>query len=237
LPNISKKESFPGAVRSGKVERQTEDWKKMVDPFAHTQNPYASPGGPVEPSAPAAASRNTPNMPLVEPLFLSGQLTLEDYYCGIHLGRRGLRQISAFVLIGVPLLALVWLMLPAIARGNFNFAAFDSLFVIVAIAAVYLVGLRWILRSRLRRIQATGKGAFAFTESTMYEDHYEVRQESIVSQIKWSLFNKYRYCDRLVVLFYEGSPFQFGIIPRSKFRSDHDWQCFIGLLDRKMPRC
>jgi hypothetical protein len=71
----------------------------------------------------------------------------------------------------------------------------------------------------------------------MYEDHYEVRQELMVSQIKWSVFNKFRYCDRLVVLFYDGNPFQFGIIPRSKFRSDHDWQCFIGLLDRKVPRC
>lgn len=144
---------------------------------------------------------------------------------------------SAFVLIGVPLLVLVWLMLPAIAQGNFNFASFESMFVILAIAVVYFIVLRWVVRSRVRRIQATGKGAFAYTESTMYEDHYEVRQELIVSQIKWSVFSKFRYGGRLAVLFYDASPFHFGIIPRSKFRSDHDWQCFLGLLDRKMPRC
>jgi hypothetical protein len=209
----------------------------MTDPFADAQNPYVSPRRSVEASASAATSRNTPNMPLVEPIYLSGQLSLEDHDYGVRLGRRGLRRMSAFALIGVPILVLVWLLLPAIARGNVNVAAFDSMFVILAIAVAYFFGLRLILRSRLRRIQAAGIGAFAYTESTMYEDHYEVRQELMVSQIKWSVFNKFRYCDRLVVLFYDGNPFQFGIIPRSKFRSDHDWQCFIGLLDRKVPRC
>jgi hypothetical protein len=208
----------------------------MVDPFANSQNPYASPGRSIEPAAAAAPSRNTPNMPLVEPIYLSGQLSLEEYHRGVRLGRRGFRRISAFVFIGAPLV-LVWLILPAIVQGNFNFAPFDAILVMYTIGVVLVVGLWFSFRRQVRRIRAAGKGAFAYTESTMYEDHYEVRQESIVSQIKWSLFNKFRYCDRLVVLFYDASPFQFGIIPRSKFRSDHDWQCFIGLLDRKMPRC
>jgi hypothetical protein len=38
-------------------------------------------------------------------------------------------------------------------------------------------------------------------------------------------------------VFFQNQPQRFHIFSRSGFQTQHDWECFIGLLDRKLPRC
>jgi hypothetical protein len=209
----------------------------MDDPSQNSQNPYASPPIQAETVNPSSsASRNKPNEPLVEPIRTSGALSLTDYYYGVRLGRRRLRRFALLIFFVAPLLYLFWALNP-------NFA-FDKLGMVILIylSAISFGGcgiiiIQWLRNGQIRKIHAAGKGVFAHTESVMYEDYYETRQEVMVAKVMWSMFCKFRYSDRLVVMYYDGNPFVFGIIPRSKFQNRHDWECFIGLLDRKMPRC
>jgi len=201
----------------------------------NSQNPYASPAIPREPERPPLSpSANKPNEPLVEPIHASGAISLADFYYAVRLRRHWLARFRPFLLV-VPLLVVgwVWAMMNA---GN----APDALLFLWALpffAILAVLLLRRLPNWRLRKMAIAGKGIFAHTESDIYEDYCEIRQESATAKIMWSMYCKFRYSDRLVLLFYDGIPHQFGIIPRSKFRSQHDWECFIGLLDRKMPRC
>jgi hypothetical protein len=201
------------------------------------ENPYASLMIPVEDRQSAASpSPNKPNEPLVEPIRTSGALSLADYYYGVRLGRRRLRRFALLIFFVAPLLYLFWALNPRITFDNLGMVILIYL-IAISLGGIGILIIQWLRNGRVRKIYAAGKGVFAHTESVMYENHYETRQEVMVAKVMWSMFCKFRYSDRLVVMYYDGNPFVFGIIPRSKFQTQHDWECFIGLLDRKMPRC
>jgi hypothetical protein len=208
----------------------------MDDPSQNSQNPYASPpilAEVVNPSC--SASRNKPNEPLVEPIRTSGALSLQDYFRGARLGRRRVHRF--LILFCLVVLLFFWgISYRDILAGKLGAIIALSVVIPGIWLGTFFIA-QWFVNLRVRKAHAAGKGVFAQIEGVMYEDYYETRQEMMVAKVMWSMFCKFRYSDRLVVMYYDGNPFVFGIIPRSKFQNQHDWECFIGLLDRKMPRC
>lgn len=207
-----------------------------MDPSSpDSQNPYASPAAAAD-AEPASVSRNKPNEPLVEPIRTSGALSLADYHYGVRLGKRWLRRLDWAVFLLMPLGVVIWGFSGELKQGHLG-TAVALYFILLFLIWLLETTLHWLRNWRVRKIQAAGKGIFAHVEAAMYEDHYEVLQEQMAAKVMWSMFRKFRHSDRAVVLYYDANPFQFAILPRSKFKTQHDWECFIGLLDRKMPRC
>jgi hypothetical protein len=152
------------------------------------------------------------------------------------LGRRKLRRFALLIFFVAPLLYLFWALNPNFAFDKLGMVILIYL-IAISLGGIGILIIQWLRNGRVRKIHAAGKGVFAHIEGVMYEDYYETRQEMMVAKVMWSMFCKFRYSDRLVVMYYDGNPLVFGIIPRSKYQNQHDWECFIGLLDRKMPRC
>jgi hypothetical protein len=205
-----------------------------MDHSSESANPYASPAIPSEKQQPAS-SANSPDRPLVEPIRTSGALSLQDYFYGLRLARQRYWRLVFFFFLLLGLLFIHYTLFKSITLENYQVWIF--FYVMLALmVGIFPIIVGWFSNWRVRERKKAGKGVFAAVESILYEDHYEVHQESMDARINWSMFCKFRYSDRLVVLFFDGNPRQFGIIPRSKFQSQHDWECFIGLLDRKMKR-
>jgi hypothetical protein len=163
-----------------------------------SQNPYASPGIPTESQTSSATSPNKPNEPLVQPIRISGSLTLNDYYYGIRLGRRRQLWLIVVLLVIGLLMFLVAAFLPDIMNGNLGVVTVVSAFTVFSSLMLVII-LRWLINRRVSIIHAAAKGVFAYTESVMYEDHYEVRQEVMTATVNWSIFCKFRPSARLVV--------------------------------------
>jgi hypothetical protein len=201
-----------------------------------SQNPYASPAIPKESERPSLPpSANKPNEPLAQPIRISGALTMEDYFRGGRLGKRWQKRF--FISVCIIGLLVVWgIDYEEFLQGNYLTIAVITT-ILLAIWTLFYIGAQWLVHSRFRKACASGKGVFAPTEGIITEEDYEVHQEIGDAKYRWSAFSKFRSTDQVAVLFVEGSPFHFGIIPRGKFQTQHDWECFIGLLDRKLPRC
>jgi hypothetical protein len=206
----------------------------MDHPPQDSQNPYASPAIPSNAERPSR-SPNKPNEPLVQPIRISGALSLEDYFRGARVGKRLQRRISIGV-FAVGLLLIWGIYYAEIVQGNFTPVVIASAILLAAWSLTIIV-LQWLINLRFRKACASGKGIFSHAEAVITEENYEVHQEAGDSKFRWSAFSRYRSTNHVTVLFFEGSPFQFGVIPRSRFQTQHDWECFLGLLDRKMPRC
>lgn len=207
----------------------------MENPASDSQNPYASPT--TSPAGvPASTSPNTPTAPLLQPIHISGSLSLEDYLYGFKLARRKLMRYIWVVCIVVFSILCIW---------EVNQVFFDVheigvivVFVIFLITAIFaLKALFWIFNRRNKKLVARGKGPFANTDIFISEEGYEARSELASGKVSWAIFSQFRSSDRMVVLYYDGNPNLYLFFPRSKFQTPEDWECFIGLLDRKMPRC
>jgi hypothetical protein len=174
--------------------------------------------------------------PLVKPIHISGSLSLKDYFYGMRLYRRRINRIALLSGIIGMLLFDGLIFYSEISEGNFRGVIF-TFFLSLAGFFVVVTILRGLIHWRIKKACTIGKGPFAQTESIISEEGYESQQEVMVAKVLWSAFSKYRYSDRLVVLFQDGSPNTIVILPRNKFQTPEDWECFIDLLDRKMPRC
>jgi hypothetical protein len=174
--------------------------------------------------------------PLVKPIHISGSLSLEDYFYGMRLYRRRIQRFGLLFGIISILLVDVLFFYSEISEGNLSGVIFTFILSLVGFFVVVII-LRGLVNWRIKKACKIGKGPFAQTESIISEEGYESQQEVMVAKVLWSAFSKYRYSDRLVVLFQDGSPNSIAILPRNKFQTPEDWECFIDLLDRKMPRC
>jgi hypothetical protein len=200
-----------------------------------SQNPYASPAILAE-AVQAASSLNKPNEPLVQPIRISGSLSLQDYFRGVRLGRRRVHRFLLLLCLAV--LILLWV--TAYRDKSIERDIAPIIVLTIVIPLVWLgvfVGVRWFTNLRVRKSHALGKGPFAPTEAFITEDGYEVHRETVNANTLWSAYCKYRHSDEVAVLFLDGNPNMFVLVPRNHFQTQHDWDCFLGLLERKLPRC
>jgi hypothetical protein len=211
----------------------------------NSQNPYASPVIPAEAKdASASDSLNTPDKPLVEPIHISGSLSLDDYYIAVRLGRRRLNKLLLVILGILFVLFVIVIYFPERFRGDIGEAVSLAVcllfyvFLLAIVIYVFFTRSNQIWRKWLAR-QAYMKGTkpFACTDTIISEDSHEVHMQGVDIKICWSIFKKFRYSDRVALIYFKGASSQFCIFARSKFRTQHDWECFLGLLDRKLPRC
>jgi hypothetical protein len=206
----------------------------MDHPQHESENPYASPAIPTS-AEPTSPSRNTPGQPLVEPIRIAGALSIDDYLYAIRLSRRKRR---IFMLFAIPLgIFMIDLGLYSDELANGKFSTFFTIFFLTLIGTVVLASiLKWLIFLRIKKSCVIGKGPFAQTKTVISEDSYVSEQELMAGNICWSAFRKFCHSDRLAVLFLDGSPNTIVIFPRKKFQTQHDWECFLGLLERKLPR-
>jgi hypothetical protein len=209
----------------------------MDDQSSDRQNPYASPAIPTNAGqAFAVPSLNKPTEPLVQPIQTSGALSLEDFNFAIKLARRKTMRYVWAVLAVALLIGCAWEGYQIfLDPKELSVVAVILVFVIVSFA--FLFPVLHIFGRRTKKAFAEGKGPFAYIENSIFEDGYEFREELSTGKVRWDTFSKFRYSDRIVVLFYEVNPNMAQIFSRAKFKSAEDWECFIGLLDRKLPRC
>jgi hypothetical protein len=186
--------------------------------------------------APDGGHRQMDHPPLVKPIHISGSLSLEDYFYAMRLYRRRIQHFALLFGIICIILVDVLFFYSEISEGDFRGVIVTFFLSLVGFFVVVII-LRSLVNWRIKKACTIGKGPFAQTESIISEEGYESQQEVMVAKVLWSAFSKYRYSDRLVVLFQDGSPNSIAILPRNKFQTPEDWECFIDLLDRKMPRC
>jgi hypothetical protein len=206
-----------------------------------SQNPYASPiVRPIIERVSTPLSLNKPSEPLVQPIRISVSLSLQEYYSAVRLARKPFRWFALLYFVVLLLLHVICVFYRDIINGEFGMVVLALFYISVFVLFFYWLR-KWSLRARrdwhARKAHAAGTGIFISYEMIIFEDHYEVITTVMEAKVQWSFFCMFRDSDRLVMLYHKEDPLQYSIIPRSKFQSQHDWECFIGLLDRKLPRC
>jgi hypothetical protein len=179
-------------------------------------------------------SANKPNEPLVQPIHISGSLALNDCLAAIKLLRGG-HDYLFLLIFSISIISIEFGILRYIlTKHQLKLTMITSL----AAFLIFVAVLRGIKFRSLKKAFIKCEGLFASTENIISEDSYITQQESMENNIPWSVFKYYRITDRVALLVQPMTlkKISFTIVPRSKFKSPEDWKCFIGLLDRKLPR-
>jgi hypothetical protein len=207
-------------------------WKtsKMDPNSANSPNPYASPG--VTPNNSPSVSRNNPKEPLTETIHGFGSVSRQDIKLTQKLVLQNWYYTSARLAGGWISLLIFILFISMYQKMPFVFFVATS-FVMIAPCLPFLIA-HVMRRAREANSQI---GIFGFREFFILEDGYETRSECTYSKTKWTAFRGYRYSDQMVLLVFQNSYGQGISFPRSLFQTQHDWECFLGLLDRKLTRC
>lgn len=202
----------------------------MEQSSANSQNPYASPG--IATNNSPFVSHNNPNEPITETIHCFGSASRQDIKLAQKLVFQNWYYTSARIAVSWILLLIFILFYSMYQKMPFGFFVATN-FVIIAPCLPFLIA-HFIRHAREANSQ---KGVFGFQEFFILEDGYEIRSECTYSKTKWTAFRGYRYSHQVVLAVFQNSFGQGITFPRSLFQTEHDWECFIGLLDRKLTRC
>lgn len=209
----------------------------MAELSSDSQNPYASPATPTDDSE-TPDSPNTPDAPLVQPISFSGDLSLDDF---IHAWKSiGRSRFPSYLRLPAKLaaalaagLALVGGTLPFFIVGGLRVALLDAVFMLLTVFIVVIC----LSKTGYRRAWRDWCAKYGNQTIRISEDDFESVSEKEHTKIEWSAFKRSYVTNRLALLFFRHGKNRYQIFPRDCFRTKHDWECFIGLLDRKLPRC
>jgi hypothetical protein len=205
----------------------------MNHPHSDSENPYASPAIPQE-NRQASDSPNRPDAPLVRPIRISGVISGEDYKAGLKLGMQN--AIPRYLVLIFLYLSLILWGLCAYALVRDIDLVLKLAFVTVAFYFIFIVSYKWLIGRQDRHTRNIHKGPFEYEEATITEDGFEAQSQFGQSKNAWQSFGKFEHNDCVAVLHFNGYPRLFRLFPRSKFQTPEDWECFLGLLKRKLGK-
>lgn len=182
-------------------------------------NPYAAPRPLIE-----LAPELTTFTPVIQG---SGPLSWSDFKSGMRLAHRW----TANGLVGYCLVAFGCFMIVASDGWRWD----DSINVVfVVLAGIYAA--RWYRTRRgLYRLWAHPLGPSAPHTISASPEGLLIRNDHSIALLGWEKINRFRLNTRVLLLIYE--PFQsWQVVPRSYFRSDHEWHAFVDLVQAQVPQ-
>jgi hypothetical protein len=116
-------------------------------------------------------------------------------------------------------------------------AGISALFALVCLALIGFplgrtVRVRWLNEQNCRK----QVGVYGYTTGKANEHGFESRVEFISTTYQWEAFSGYRASQSVALTFSCAPAKHFVIFARTKFASEADWQRFLELLGRKLPR-
>ena len=87
-----------------------------------------------------------------------------------------------------------------------------------------------------RLFHRVGQLQASFREIVATDQQIESRYLAGTETYRWTDFSRYRRSDRLIVLLQKGPAIVFQVFPRELFGSSGDWERFVTLVERKLPR-
>jgi len=192
-------------------------------------NPYASPD-------PDSTGGSQPRSPLLEgpidlrdAIMAEGTITEADYYEAQRVHRQS-QRLTIFLVLGV-LVALA-----GFAANHFFREGVSLLGYFLATLVAFLL-LMIFLSPRLRT-RATWRSAHSLREPMRRLITPELLQTMTPTAnvlLRWSVFCQFQRSDQVVLLYLKENPQMFLIFPRHMFRSDEDWERFVGLVAEALP--
>jgi hypothetical protein len=229
----------------GLCKRKLRQNRSGKPPTATSENSAHACGSDFIP-APALLERSTgetnrPGEPLVEPLVAAGAITQDDLsLVGKMLARseprNERRQASAVFVVLILSVFAVW--------GCWLFYVFqDSMhvasLVFAASIVIFLLIITFIVHNSVRRTKRNRERQEDISTemaALIQEDGYLYYSQQAFLECKWRAFRHYEQSEQVVLLHGHERPY-FSVFLRHTFLNDADWECFLGLLDRKLPRC
>jgi hypothetical protein len=190
--------------------------------FADTPNPYESPRLEVVEQPPPADSWSPPRLALDDAIFMEGTVTFDDWRKAalLHLGARRWFPKSLITLL------LLVLGVVLLAQGNGGYLAAG--FVGLVLLAIWVVG-PWQLRTAWKSSRIEPLRRY------ITEDGIQTDTPTVRTVMAWEALSKHRISQDMVLL-YTAPAILYYWYPRRFFQREEDWNAFLVLVQRKLPR-
>jgi hypothetical protein len=131
---------------------------------------------------------------------------------------------AKFIIVLLILVAFIGTTLLAIARDFSMLIAF-----IIMLTGIIFVnfGLPRVMAARAYRINSMHSQRI---EGEITDEKINIRRESSQTSLKWSQIHKHKLSPDIALLYL--SPYEYGFLCRTLFKSDQDWEEFLSLIRR-----